>query len=83
LSTTCNHELACLVDCVGTTCAQCQSQSAQSQCQAQAPTAECSGFSSGATCAQTALTSGPGAFCAPTANFGTWLQTVGTHYCAQ
>ncbi len=83
LSTACNHDLACLVDCAGSSCSKCQGQQAVAQCQSQAETAQCSSFESGATCAETALTGGPGSFCAPGGNYGTWLQTVGTHYCGQ
>ena len=82
LGTACNHELACLVNCVDSTCAGCQGQAAISQCQSQAPTTECLTYEGGVTCVDQAIGSGPGSFCAPTGDYGTWLQTVGTHYCA-
>jgi hypothetical protein len=83
LSSTCNHELACFVDCAGSTCAQCPDQASMQQCQNGAGQAQCSSFSSGAACATQALFGGPGSFCAPVGNFGSWLQTVGTQYCLQ
>jgi hypothetical protein len=83
LTSTCNHELACLVNCVDTTCAQCQGQGAVSQCQSEAPGLQCSSFQSGANCVTAAVTSGPGSFCAPTGAYGAWLQRVGAHYCGQ
>jgi hypothetical protein len=82
LSPVCNHEVACLGDCETTTCSACMGQAAIQQCESGAPTAQCSAFGSGVMCVQAAL-AGPAAFCAGTGNFGTWLQTVGTHYCLQ
>jgi hypothetical protein len=83
MNTTCNHNVACLVNCATTTCSQCMGQAAISQCESAAPTGQCSSFNSGVMCVDAAITSGMGAFCAPIGNFGTWLQTVGTHYCLQ
>jgi hypothetical protein len=80
LDSTCKHELACLVNCVGTTCSQCQGQAAVSQCQSEGPTLQCSAYQAGGTCANNAL-GGGGSFCAPTGSYGSWLQRVGTHYC--
>jgi hypothetical protein len=84
LSPGCNHSVACLENCVTTTCSQCPNQGAISQCQDTGPTVQCSSFGGGVMCVQAAI-GGMASFCAepPTANFGTWLQTVGTHYCLQ
>jgi hypothetical protein len=82
LSSVCNHDVACLVNCVTTTCSQCMGQANITQCQDQGPTVQCSSFGSGVMCVQGAI-GGMASFCAPTGNYGTWLQTVGTHYCLQ
>jgi len=83
LSATCNHNSACIADCVQESCYNCPDQSSTSQCEAQAPSGTCSSFSQADQCVATAL-AGPGAVCNPAAyqgNFGAWLQAVGALYC--
>ena len=82
LNATCNHDLTCAVQCGNTSCDQC-SPAAQDACETKVfgQGGACRPWVNGYFCAEAAL-SGPGAFCEWNGNFGSWLKSVGTHYCA-
>lgn len=78
----CNHNSACLADCLAQACSGCLSSAA---CETQAQSGTCAAFSATDQCITVAL-AGPAALCNPATyqgNFGAWLQAVGTQYCAQ
>ena len=78
----CNHNSACLADCLAQACNGCLSSAA---CETQAQSGTCTAFSATDQCITVAL-AGPAALCNPATyqgNFGAWLQAVGTQYCAQ
>lgn len=78
----CNHNSACLADCLAQACNGCLSSTA---CETQAQSGTCAAFSATDQCITVAL-AGPAALCNPATyqgNFGAWVQAVGTQYCAQ
>jgi hypothetical protein len=80
---TCNHYMSCDADCVSTSCLLCADATKTSQCIATAESgASCSPWVQAAQCIQQAY-AGSGSFCNPAnyADFGAWLQGVGTKYC--
>jgi hypothetical protein len=81
LDVSCNHDLACSLDCYTVACSQC-SAADQSLCQQNVwnPGSTCSGYTQGLYCMQAAA-QGPGAFCVPTGDYGMWVYSVGNHYC--
>ena len=82
LSPNCNHDLTCAVQCGNAACGQC-SPAAEDACETQAfgQGGACRPWVGGYFCAEAAL-SGPAAFCQWNGDFGGWLKTVGSHYCA-
>ena len=83
VSATCNHNSACIADCVAESCYNCPDTPSTTQCETQAPSGTCSTFSPADQCVTTAL-AGPAAVCSPAmyqGNFGAWLQAVGATYC--
>jgi hypothetical protein len=81
LDATCNHNSACIADCLAEACDSCRNSAA---CQAQAQSGTCAAFFADDQCFSLAL-DGAAALCNPAAygNFGSWLQAVGTQYCAE
>jgi hypothetical protein len=86
VNATCNHDIACLFDCASQACDRCPDPQATTQCQGQAINGTCSPFANDLQndqCAQAGALGG-GAFCLPVgnaANFGGWLEQVGTRFC--
>ncbi len=84
----CNHQSACLADCLAQSCYGCADVSSKEQCETQAQTAGCSAFVQTDGCGAQAL-AGPAAFCNPATyqalpnQAGAWFQAVATAYCAQ
>ncbi len=81
LSPNCNHDLTCAVRCGNTACGDC-SPSAQDSCQTQVfgQGGECQSWVNGYFCAEAAL-SGPAVFCDFNGDSGSWIKSVGSHYC--
>ncbi len=80
---TCNHNSACIADCVAQSCYDCPDVTSTTQCETQAPSTACAAFSQTDLCVTTAL-AGSAAVCSPTVyqgKFGPWLQAVGAKYC--
>jgi hypothetical protein len=79
----CNHNSACIADCVTQSCYPCPDPGSTTQCDTQAQTTTCSTYFQGDQCVTTAL-AGAGALCSSATyqgNFGLWLQAVGAQYC--
>lgn len=79
----CNHNSACVVDCVTYSCYQCLDDASTAQCESQALSGTCLAYTQADGCVTQAL-GGPAALCNPTTyqgKFGAWLQAVGTRYC--
>ncbi len=77
---TCNHNSACIADCVTESCFGCDE-----SCDTQVQTGTCATYFQADQCVTEAL-GGPGAVCNPVTyqgNFGAWLQAVGTKYCGK
>jgi hypothetical protein len=82
---TCNHNSACVAECVWQSCLGCTDQESTEACEAQAATTPCAAYFQADPCVTQAL-AGPGAVCNPASyqqNFGAWLQAVGGAYCGQ
>jgi len=82
---TCNHNSACIVDCVAQSCYACVDSDSTAQCEAQVQSATCSAYFMADQCVTQAFT-GAGALCNPATyqgNFGAWLGAVGAQYCGQ
>jgi hypothetical protein len=83
VNATCNHNDACMVDCVAESCFNCPDTPSTAQCETLAPSGTCSTFGQADACATQAL-AGAGAVCNPATyqgNFGAWFQAVGATYC--
>jgi len=81
----CNHQSACLADCVYQSCFECTDPDSTTQCGTQVQTGVCSAFFQPGSCIIPAL-GGAAAFCNPATyqnNFGAWLEAVGAKYCGQ
>ena len=81
VSATCNHNSACLTDCLTQVCYHCAD--AMDACDVQAQSGACAAFTPADACVTQAL-NGVGAVCNPNTyqgNFGAWLQAVGAKYC--
>jgi hypothetical protein len=79
----CNHNSACIADCVTESCYDCVDSAATAACDTQVQTGTCSAYFQVDQCVSQAI-AGAGAVCDPAAyqgNFGAWLQTVGARYC--
>jgi hypothetical protein len=84
---TCNHNSACIADCLTEVCLDCVADlpDGGDACVAQAQSGTCASYLALDSCVTDAL-SGPAAFCDPatySGNFGAWLLAVGTHYCGE
>ena len=80
LDATCNHNSACIADCVTESCFGCDE-----SCDTQVQTGTCATYFQADQCVTDAL-GGPGAVCNPATyqgNFGAWLQAVGAKYCGK
>ncbi|HXN33009.1 MAG TPA: hypothetical protein VN894_14160, partial [Polyangiaceae bacterium] len=80
---TCNHNSACIVDCVTQSCYACVDSASTAQCETQVQSGTCSAYFTADQCVTQAL-NGTGAVCNPATyqgNFGAWLQAVGAQYC--
>ena len=80
---TCNHNSACVEDCLTSTCFGCSDRATTDQCETAAETGTCAAYVQADDCAAQALT-GVAALCnAATyqSNFAGWLQAVGAAYC--
>jgi hypothetical protein len=86
VSSTCNHDIACVFDCATQTCQKCPDPPSTQQCEAQSVMAGCATYSATLqtdNCLAQAVLGG-GSFCFNQGgNFGAWLQAVGTRYCGQ
>jgi hypothetical protein len=83
LDAACNHNGACIADCVTQSCFSCSDRTTTDQCETLAQSTTCASFFQADPCASTAL-AGAGAVCNPATyqgNFGAWLQAVGARYC--
>jgi hypothetical protein len=83
VDSTCNHNSACLADCLAESCYGCVDPASTTQCNTQVQTGACSAYLQATQCVTQAL-GGPAAICNPAtyqANFGAWLQAVGAKYC--
>jgi hypothetical protein len=81
----CNHNSACIVDCLTEACTVPGPCLIATGCESQAQAGTCATYFADDACITQAL-AGPAAFCDRATyqgNFGTWLLAVGTHYCAQ
>ena len=79
----CNHESACVEDCLETACYGCADAATTDQCKTAAQTGACTTYMQADACAVQAL-AGPAAFCNPMTyqgNYGAWLLAVGAAYC--
>jgi hypothetical protein len=79
----CNHNSACVVDCVTSACNGCLDPSAVQMCESSVSTGTCQSYFQAADCVVTALGGGAAA-CNPATymqNYGAWLQGVGGQYC--
>ncbi len=84
VSTSCNHDIACVFDCVTQTCQKCPDPQSSQQCEAQSIMGGCASYAatlqSNNCVAGAAL--GTASFCFNQGgSFGTWLQSVGANYC--
>jgi hypothetical protein len=80
---TCNHNSACVADCLADTCYDCYTD--MDGCETRARSGACAAYFANDQCVTQAL-GGPAAFCNPMTyqgNLGAWLQAVGTQYCAE
>jgi len=83
LDATCNHNNACIDDCVTQSCYNCADLASTITCDTAVQTGVCSAYFQADACVTQAL-DGAGAVCNPATyqgNFGAWLQAVGTLYC--
>ena len=80
LSSSCNHDLSCALECSNQSCGQCGTGEQQCRDQVFQSGGQCQTWVNGAFCLQAAL-GGPGAFCNFNQDVGAWLRTVGSHYC--
>jgi hypothetical protein len=81
LDDACNHNSACILDCLAESCYAC----ATEPCEALARSGPCSTFNQADQCVTQAL-NGPAAVCNPATyqgDLGAWLQAVGAAYCGQ
>ncbi len=79
----CNHNGACLADCIAQSCSACADWPSTEECDAQAQSGSCATYTTADQCAADAL-AGPAAVCNPATyqnDFGAWLQAVGAKYC--
>jgi hypothetical protein len=79
----CNHNSACIADCVTESCYPCVDSSSTTACDTQVQTGTCAAYFQADQCVTQAL-AGAGAVCNPATyqnNFGAWLQAVGAQYC--
>jgi hypothetical protein len=79
----CNHNSACIADCVTESCYPCVDPSSTTACDTQVQTGTCAAYFQADQCVAQALV-GAGAVCNPATyqnNFGAWLQAVGAQYC--
>ena len=79
----CNHNSACLVDCMTQSCFDCLDAASASQCQTQVLSGTCASYDQADQCVTQALR-GAAAVCSPATYqgaFGGWLQAVGATYC--
>jgi len=82
---TCNHNSACVADCVTESCYPCNDIPTTEQCETQVQTSTCAAYFQADQCVTQAL-NGPGAVCNPITyqgSLGAWLQVVGATYCGQ
>jgi hypothetical protein len=85
IDATCNHNSACIVDCVTQGCFACLDWPSTELCDAQVQASSCLSYFEADSCVTQAL-DGPGAVCNPSTyqeSFGGWLQAVGAAYCAE
>jgi hypothetical protein len=83
VSAACNHNSACLADCLTASCYACVDQPSTDACDVQALAGTCATYAQADACVTAAL-DGPAALCNPATyqnNFGAWLQAVGAAYC--
>jgi hypothetical protein len=83
VSAACNHNSACITDCLTVSCFACADQPSTDACDGQALAGTCATYVQADACVTVAL-DGPAALCNPAtyqSNFGAWLQAVGTAYC--
>jgi hypothetical protein len=81
LDAACNHNSACIADCIAESCFNCIED--PTACEAQAPSGTCSAFAPTDQCFTAAL-AGPAAVCNPATyqgDFAAWLQAVSAKYC--
>jgi hypothetical protein len=81
LDATCNHNSACIVDCIAESCFGCSGD--PTSCEIQAPSGSCAAYAQADQCFTAAL-DGPAAVCNPVTyqgEFGAWLQAVAAKYC--
>jgi hypothetical protein len=83
LDVACNHESACLADCVAQSCDRCLDGESKDQCATQAKSGGCSAYTQSDACMGPVL-NGAGSACNPAAypSFGEWLAAVAALYCA-
>jgi hypothetical protein len=83
----CNQDTACEYDCRTYSCGSCPDTASLAQCHTSVDAAngQCSSYSLTAQKCEAGAFAGGGAFCDPSkyANYGAWLQAVGTSYCGQ
>lgn len=82
---TCNHNSACVAECVWQSCFNCTDLESTKACEAQGAITPCAAYFQADQCVTQAL-AGPAGVCNPASyqqNFGAWLQAVGSAYCGQ
>ncbi|MGD0676447.1 MAG: hypothetical protein ABSC94_13590 [Polyangiaceae bacterium] len=84
LDASCNHENACMTDCVTESCFDCIDVPSSEACDLQVQTGTCATYFQGDACITQAL-NGAAIACnsAAYANFGAWFGAVGALYCGQ
>jgi hypothetical protein len=80
LTSSCNHDLSCALECSNQSCGQCGTSEQQCRDQVFQAGGQCQTWVNGGFCLQAAL-AGPGAFCNFNQDVGAWLRAVGSHYC--
>jgi hypothetical protein len=83
VSASCNQSDACDFDCTTQSCGSCPDQMSYDTCRTNVGTGQCAKYQQAATQCEQSGYMGGGSFCNPAgySNFGSWLQTVGGHYC--
>jgi hypothetical protein len=85
LDSSCNHNSACIADCVTQSCTFCVDTPSTEQCDTEAESGGCATYVQGDACVTQAL-DGAGSLCNPNTyqgNYGAWLQAVGAAYCGE